>query len=145
MQLTIMKMIMTHDYWTCGFLISTESLEKVANTLWKCSYSYLCTCIRNKYPNMQEWICMKCPHTSIVEGDQFLNSQPAWACWDMVNRGIVLEIPRLTVKRTLSLDANDIKHKTSLFSVQGKIYMVLFHGFWSFVIRHLCLMHKINA
>ena len=47
---------------------------------------------------MQKWICMKCPHTSHVEVDQFLNSQHAWACWDMV-----FEIPRLTVKCILSL------------------------------------------
>ena len=32
---------------------------------------------------MQEWICMKCSHTSHVEVDQFLNSQHAWPCWDM--------------------------------------------------------------
>ena len=48
-------------------------------------------------------IIMKCPYTSHVEGDQFLNSQHAWACWDMVARGILFEIPRLTVKCTLSL------------------------------------------
>ena len=52
---------------------------------------------------MQEWICMKCPHTSHVEVDQFLNSQHAWACWDMVARWIVFEIPRLTFKCTHSL------------------------------------------
>ena len=37
---------------------------------------------------MQEWICMKCPHASNVESDQYFNSQHAWACWDMVARGI---------------------------------------------------------
>ena len=29
---------------------------------------------------MQKQICMKCSHTSHVGGDQFLNSQLAWAC-----------------------------------------------------------------
>ena len=38
---------------------------------------------------MEEPICMKCPHISSIEGDPFFNSQRAWACWDMVPRGIV--------------------------------------------------------
>ena len=42
---------------------------------------------------MQGWICMKCPHTSNVESDQYFNSQHAWACWDMVARGIVFKFP----------------------------------------------------
>ena len=63
---------------------------------------YLCTWMRNKYP-CKGGICMKCPHTSHVEVDQFLNFQHAWVCWDMVARGIVFESPRLTVKCMLSL------------------------------------------
>ena len=42
---------------------------------------------------MQDWICMKCPQTSNVEGDQYFNSQQAWACWDMVATGIVFKFP----------------------------------------------------
>ena len=42
----------------------------------------------NQLP-MQKWICMRCPQTSHVEGDQFLKSQHAWACWDMIARAIV--------------------------------------------------------
>ena len=34
---------------------------------------------------MQEWICIKCPQTSHVEGDQLISivvrSKHAWACW----------------------------------------------------------------
>ena len=41
---------------------------------------------------MQERICMKCPHTSNVEGDQYFSSQHAWACWDMVARGIQIPV-----------------------------------------------------
>ena len=44
---------------------------------------------------------MKCPGR--VEGDQFLSSQHACACRDMVARAIVFEIPRMTVKCTLSV------------------------------------------
>ena len=42
-------------------------------------------------------------------------------------------------------DTNEVKQKTSLFSVQGKICLVLFHGFCSFLLRHLCPVHKANA
>ena len=52
---------------------------------------------------MQEWICMKCPRTSDVEGVHFLSSQYAWAFWDMVARGIVFKFLDWRVKCTLSL------------------------------------------
>ena len=38
-----------------------------------------------------------------------------------------------------------LKQKTSLFSLQGKFYLVLFHGFFSIVLRHLCPVHEINV
>ena len=44
--------------------------------IYESVYIYLCTCMRNKYSCMSG-ICMKCPHTSQVEVDQFLNSQHA--------------------------------------------------------------------
>ena len=37
------------------------------------------------------------------------------------------------------------KCEFSLFSVQGNIYLVLFQDCCSFVLRHLCPVHKINA
>ena len=43
------------------------------------------------------------------------------------------------------LDTDDVKQKTSLFSVQGRISLVLFHGFCSFVLCHLCPVRKVNA
>ena len=44
------------------------------------------------------------------------------------------------------LDTNDVKQKTSLFSVQGKsAWYILFQGSCYFVLRHLCPVHKINA
>ena len=43
------------------------------------------------------------------------------------------------------LHTDDVKEKTSLFSVQGKICLVLFHGFCSFLLRHLCPVHEVNA
>ena len=42
------------------------------------------------------------------------------------------------------MDTDDVKQKTSLFPVQGKICLVLFHGFCSFVLRHLCPVHEVN-
>ena len=43
------------------------------------------------------------------------------------------------------LDTDDVKQKTSLFSVQGKSAWYVFMIFCSFVLCHLCLVHKINA
>ena len=102
---------------------------------------------------MQEWNCIKCPGR--VVGDQFLNSQHAWACWDMVARAIVFEIPRVTVKCTLSvtkwidnlssvLDTDGVKQKTSLIFVQGKSAWYCFIVFF-FCFRHLCPVHEVNA
>ena len=42
------------------------------------------------------------------------------------------------------VDTNDVKQKTSL-SVQGKICLVLFHGFCAFVVRHLRPVQEVNA
>ena len=42
------------------------------------------------------------------------------------------------------VDTNDVKQKNSLFSVQGKICLVFFHGFCSFVLRHLCRVNEVN-
>ena len=109
---------------------------------------------------MQEWICMKCPHTSNVEGDQYFNSQHAWACWDMVARGIVFlnsqtgsqmytfpdqmnwQFVQILMDSKFQsklrvLDTDVVKQKTSLFSVQGKsawyVFMVC-----SFVLYVIC-------
>ena len=101
----------------------------------------------------QEWNCIKCPGR--VVGDQFLNSQHAWACWDMVARAIVFEIPRMTVKCTLSvtkwidnlssvLDTDGVKQKTSLIFVQGKSAWYCFIVFF-FCFRHLRPVHEVNA
>ena len=38
----------------------------------------------------------------------------------------------------LVLETDDVKQKTSFFSVQGKICLVLFHGFCCFVLCHQC-------
>ena len=117
---------------------------------------------------MQEWICMTCPNTSYVEVDQFLNSQHAWACWDMVARGIVFEIfpdwqsnvhflwPNiLTIcpdingfqipLKTLCTGHKWRKAKDFFVFCSGKICLVLFQGSCYFVLRHLCPVHKMNA
>ena len=44
-----------------------------------------------------------------------------------------------------TLDTDDVKQKTSLFSVQRKICLVLFHSFSSFVLRHLCPVHEVST
>ena len=105
---------------------------------------------------------VKCPHatvTSHVEGDQFLNSQRAWGCWDMVAlpeaqflifpdwqsnahfpwpNEFTLICPgylwRPNSKSKLRvLDKDDAKQKNSLFSVQEKSSWFLFFCFPSSV------------
>ena len=111
---------------------------------------------------MQEWICMKCPHTSNVEGDQYFNSQHAWACWDMVARGIVFlnsqtgsqmytfpdqmnwQFVQILMDSKFQsklrvLDTDDVKQKTSLFSVQGK------SAWYVFVFLFLCFMSSVSG
>ena len=122
--------------------------------IYESVFSYLCTCMRNKYS------CMKCPHTSNVEGDQYFNSQQAWACWDMVARGIVFKFPdwqsnihfpwpnELTICADINgskfqsklcvPDTDDVKQKTSLFSVQGKSAWYVFMVLCSFVLYVIC-------
>ena len=55
----------------------------VPNHLWKCSHLFLYMHEKQIPKYKSPRICMKCPHTSHVEVDQFLNSQHAWPCWDM--------------------------------------------------------------
>ena len=94
--------------------------------------------------------------------------QHAWACWDMVARGIVFlnsqtgsqmytfpdqmnwQFVQILMDSKFQsklrvLDTDDVKQKTSLFSVQGKSAWYVFLNFCSFVLCHLCLVHKINA
>ena len=48
-----------------------------------------------------------------------------------------------TVK-SLVPDTDNVKQKTSLFRVQGKICWALFHRFCSFVSRHLCPVNEVK-
>ena len=60
---------------------------------------------------------------------------PKWGRWATPTLGLWLRV----------LETDDIKEKTSLFSVQGKICLVLFHGCFSFVLHYLCLVHDLNG
>ena len=133
--------------------------------IYESVHIYLCTCMRNKY-QCKSGICMNCPHTSHVEVGQFLNSQHAWACWDMVAKGIVFESPRQSNvhflwpnELTICPDINRFliplktsctghrwrKAKDFFVFCSGNICLVLFQGCCSFVLRHLCPVHKTNA
>ena len=113
------------------------------------------------YILMQEWICMKCPHKSNVEGDQYFNSRST--CMSLLRHGCqrhsFFKFPdwqsnvhfpwpnELTICADMNgskfqsklrvLDTDDVKQKTSLFSVQGKsawyVFMVC-----SFVLYVIC-------
>ena len=74
--------------------------------------------------------------------------------WEMVARGIVFLIPRLTSQMHTFLeqmnwlrllDSDDVKRKTSLFSVPGKSAWYCFMLFALLFLCHLCPVHKINA
>ena len=134
--------------------------SKKYQIIYESVYIVIFVYMHEKQILMQEWICMKCPHTSNVEGDQYFNSQHAWACWDMVARGIVFlnsqtgsqmytfpdqmnwQFVQILMDSKFQsklrvLDTDDVKQKTSLFSVQGKsawyVFMVC-----SFVLYVIC-------
>ena len=79
----------------------------------------------------------------------FLNSQtesqmytfPDQMNWQVVQ--ILMDSKFQSKLRVLETD--DVKQNTSLFSVQGKYAWYVFMVFCSFVLCHLCLVHKINA
>ena len=126
---------------------------------------YLCTCRRNKYPCKSEFVWNV--HIKVML-KLFLNSQHAWACWDMVARFIVfIKFPdrqsnvhfpwpnELTIcpdiigfqipLKTSCTGHRWRKAKYFLFFCSRKICLVLFQGCRSFVLRHLCPVHKLNA
>ena len=106
---------------------------------------------------MQEWICMKCPRTSNVEGDQYFNSQHAWVCWDVLARGIIffklldwrsnVHFPwpnELTICPDIPVKSSRPGHrwcKTKEFFVfcSGKICLVCFQAFLFF-----CFMSSVS-
>ena len=142
----IVKVIMTHDYWICGTLISPEFIPVKSTKLFMKVFTVFCVHVMHeKQIPKEDWICLKCPHTSHYEGDQFLNCQHAWTCWEMVALGIVLKFPdwqssahfpwpneltmcpdingfqmQIPVKTSCTEDTDDVKLKTSLFYVEWK-------------------------
>ena len=118
---------------------------------------------------MQEWICMKCPHKSNVEGDQYFNSRST--CMSLLRHGcqrhsflnsqtdsqmytfpdqmnwqfVQILMDSKFQSKLRVLDTHDVKEKTSLFSVQGKSAWYCFMVLCSFVSCHLCPVHKITT
>ena len=124
--------------------------------------------MRNKYSCKSEFVwnvhikvMLKVISISILD-------QHAWACWDMVARGIVFlnsqtdsqmytfpdqmnwQFVQILMDSKFQsklrvLDTHDVKEKTSLFSVQGKSAWYCFMVLCSFVSCHLCPVHKITT
>ena len=118
---------------------------------------------------MQEWICMKCPHKSNVEGDQYFNSRST--CMSLLRHGCqrhsFFKFPDWQSnvhfpwpnELTICADINGFqipvktsctghrwcKPKDFFVFCSGKICLVCFHGLFFCFICHLCLLHKINA
>ena len=119
---------------------------------------------------MQELICMNCPHTSNVEGDQYFNS---WStCMSLLRHGwqrhsflnsqtgsqnvnfpwpneltICADINGLQISVQTSCTGHRwCKAKDFVVFCSGQICLVCFHGFLFYCfICHLCLLHKING
>ena len=125
---------MIHDYWI--YVIPWLALNypcKSTKSFMK-GFLVICAHVCQKQIPMQEWIWIKCPHISHVEGDRFLHSQRAWACRDMVARDsqmytssnqmnwqFVQILKNFKFRSKLGvLDTDDVQQKTSLFSVQEK-------------------------
>ena len=51
-----MKVIMSHDYCYAVPSLVTSHLCKKYQVIYKSVYSYLCTCMRNKYPWRSEFV-----------------------------------------------------------------------------------------
>ena len=112
---------------------------------------------------MQEWICMKCPHrwsgfqfstcmSLLRHGCQrhsFLNSQTdsqMYTFSDQMNwQFFQISMDYKFQSKLRALETDDVKQKTSLFFVEGKSAWYVFMVFCSFVLCHLCPVHKINA
>ena len=90
-------------------------------------------------------------NASNVEGDQYFNSQRAWACWDMVpwpnEMTICADINGFQIPvKALCTGHRWCKAKVFFVFCSGKICLVCSHGFLFFCfICHLCLIQKINA
>ena len=102
---------------------------------------YLCTCRRNKYPcksasvwNVHIQVMLKLISFSILNIGQF---STLTICPD-INR---LQIPL----KTSCTGHRWRKAKDFFVFCSGKICLVLFQGCCSFVLRHLCPVHKLNA
>ena len=138
--------------------------SKKYQIIYESVYSYLCTCMRNKYSCKSEFVwnvhiqvMLKVISISILD-------QHAWACWDMVARGIVFlnsqtgsqmytfpdqmnwQFVQILMDSKFQsklrvLDTDDVKQKTSLFSVQGKPAWYVFMVFCSFVLYVICVCY----
>ena len=131
--------------------------SKKYQIIYESVYIVIFVYMHEKQILMQDWICMKCPHKMISIS---ILDQHSWVCWDVVTKGIVFLnsqtgsqmytfpdqmywqfVQMLMDSKFQSklrvLDTDDVKQKTSLFSVQGKsswyVFMVC-----SFVLYVIC-------
>ena len=129
--------------------------SKKYQIIYESVYSYLCTCMRNKYECKSEFVwnvhiqvMLKVISISILD-------QHAWACWDMVARGIVFlnsqtgsqmytfpdqmnwQFVQILIhfkfqSKLRVLDTDDVKQKTSFFSVRDNL-LAMFSWFFVFL------------
>ena len=122
--------------------------------IYESVYSYLCTCMRNKYSCKSEFVwnvhiqvMLKVISFSVLNIHElvetwlpearFLNSQTDSQIYtfpdQMIQQFVQILIDSKFQSKLRVLDTDDVKQKTSLFSVQGKSAWYVFMIFCSFV------------
>ena len=139
--------------------------SKKYQIIYESVYILIFVYMHEKQILMQEWICMKCPHKSNVEGDQYFNSRST--CMSLLRHGcqrhsflnsqtgsqmytfpdqmnwqfVQILMDSKFQSKLRVLDTDDVKQKTSLFSVQGKSAWYVFMFFCSFVVYLICVCY----
>ena len=102
---------------------------------------------------IQEWTCIKCPQTMQVMlkviSTLILNVHELVETWfpdQMKWQFAQILMDSKFQSKLCVLDTDDVRQKSSLFSVQGKSawYVLMVFCFFCFIC-HLCLIQKINA
>ena len=129
---------------------------KIYQIIYESVYSYMCTCMRNKYSCKSEFVwnihiqvMLKVISISVLNMHELLNSQTNSQMYtfpDQINWQFVHIL--MASKFQSKLRVLDTLCKTKDFFVfcSGKLCLLCFHGFLFFCfICRLCQVHKINA
>ena len=106
----------------------------VYKSCWRWSVSQFSTCMRLLRHGCQR-------HSfgnSQADGQMYIHVHFPWPHWsELMNWQFVQIMASKFRSKLCVLETDDVKQKTSLFSVQGKICLLLFLGFCRFVLHSL--------